>query len=111
MIHHAPLVISVNTATTHIAAAVSTPVIVVYALTNPQHLPWKVPGRVFLFDVPENLKSKNEVLKYVTEHLIYPTVNMATPYDIVTAVNELLNGIGNDDEIPEMVPLRNVAAY
>ncbi len=37
----APLVLSVNTGTVHIAAALNTPIIVLYALTNPQHTPGK----------------------------------------------------------------------
>lgn len=41
LIKEAPLVISANTSTAHIAAACNTPVIVLYALTNPQHTPWE----------------------------------------------------------------------
>ncbi|HEU4684321.1 MAG TPA: lipopolysaccharide heptosyltransferase II [Nitrospira sp.] len=48
----APLLISNNTATVHIAAAVGTPVVDLYALTNPQHTPWMVPRRVLFHDVP-----------------------------------------------------------
>jgi ADP-heptose:LPS heptosyltransferase len=35
-----------------VAAAVGTPVVDVYALTNPQHTPWMVPSRVLSNDVP-----------------------------------------------------------
>ncbi len=35
-----------------IAAAVGTPVVDLYALTNPQHTPWAVPSRVLFHDVP-----------------------------------------------------------
>jgi ADP-heptose:LPS heptosyltransferase len=35
-----PLLISNNTAPVHVAAAVGTPVVDLYALTNPQHTPW-----------------------------------------------------------------------
>lgn len=48
----APLLISNNTGPVHIAAAVGTPVVVLYALTNPQHTPWGVPNRVLFHDVP-----------------------------------------------------------
>jgi lipopolysaccharide heptosyltransferase II len=47
----APLLISNNTGPVHLAAAVGTPVIDLYALTNPQHTPWQVPNRVLYHDV------------------------------------------------------------
>jgi lipopolysaccharide heptosyltransferase II len=47
----APLLISNNTGTVHIAAAVQTPVVDLYALTNPQHTPWGVPHRTLYHDV------------------------------------------------------------
>lgn len=47
-----PLLISNNTGPMHIAAAVGTPVVALYALTNPQHTPWQVPSRVLNHDVP-----------------------------------------------------------
>jgi lipopolysaccharide heptosyltransferase II len=40
-----------NGAPAHIAAAVGTPVVDVYALTSPQHTPWKVRSRVLFQDV------------------------------------------------------------
>ena len=46
------LLISNNTGTVHVAAAVGTPVVDLYALTNPQHTPWQVPHRVLFHDVP-----------------------------------------------------------
>lgn len=48
----APLLIANNTGPVHIAAAVGTPVVDLYALTNPQHTPWGVPSRVLYADVP-----------------------------------------------------------
>jgi ADP-heptose:LPS heptosyltransferase len=58
------LVITVNTSTVHIAAAMQTPQVVLYAATNPQHTPWKSPASVMYFPVHESLKSKNEVIRY-----------------------------------------------
>jgi len=52
VIEKAPLLISNNTGPVHIAAAVGTPVVDLYALTNPQHTPWQVPNRVLFADVP-----------------------------------------------------------
>ncbi len=51
LINRARIVISVNTGTVHIAAATQTPVVVLYALTNPQHTPWKVSSSVLYFSV------------------------------------------------------------
>jgi lipopolysaccharide heptosyltransferase II len=52
LIDAAPLLISNNTAPVHIASATGTPVVDLYALTNPQHTPWLVPSRVLFHDVP-----------------------------------------------------------
>jgi lipopolysaccharide heptosyltransferase II len=52
VIEAAPLLIANNTGPAHIAAAVGTPVVDLYALTNPQHTPWGVANRVLSYDVP-----------------------------------------------------------
>jgi lipopolysaccharide heptosyltransferase II len=48
----ADVLVTNNTAPAHIAAALGTPVVDLYALTNPQHTPWSVPSRVLYHDVP-----------------------------------------------------------
>lgn len=52
VIADAQLLISNNTGPVHVAAATGTPVVDLYALTNPQHTPWQVPSRVLFEDVP-----------------------------------------------------------
>ena len=52
LIAEAPLLVSNNTGPAHIAAATGTPVVDIYALTNPQHTPWRVAARVLSHDVP-----------------------------------------------------------
>jgi lipopolysaccharide heptosyltransferase II len=52
LLARADVVISNNTAPAHIAAAVGTPVVDLYALTNPQHAPWLVEHRMLYHDVP-----------------------------------------------------------
>ena len=52
LIEAAPVLITNNTGPSHIGAAVGTPTVCLYALTNPQHTPWQVPSRVLSFDVP-----------------------------------------------------------
>jgi lipopolysaccharide heptosyltransferase II len=90
LIMYSPLLVSVNTGSIHIAAAVNTPVVVLYALTNPQHTPWKVPHKVLYFDVPENLKSKNEVIRHVYDYVMEKPAKDPGPDEIVAAVRQLL---------------------
>jgi lipopolysaccharide heptosyltransferase II len=52
MLSLASVVVSNNTGPAHIAAAVGTPLVNLYALTNPQHTPWQVRHRVLYHDVP-----------------------------------------------------------
>lgn len=92
IVHEAQLVISVNTATVHIAAATDTPVIVLYALTNPQHTPWTEHARVLPFPVQEQLKSKNQVVSYVSDQLFKHQITIPRPQEIVQAAQEMLTG-------------------
>ena len=52
LIERAQLMVANNTGPVHIAAALGTPVVDLYALTNPQHTPWQVASRVLSHDVP-----------------------------------------------------------
>jgi lipopolysaccharide heptosyltransferase II len=52
LIEAAPVLIGNNSGPAHLAAAVGTPVVDLYALTNPQHAPWRVPHRLLSHDVP-----------------------------------------------------------
>jgi lipopolysaccharide heptosyltransferase II len=52
VIEAAPVLLANNTGPVHMAAALGTPVVDLYALTNPQHTPWAVPNRVLYHDVP-----------------------------------------------------------
>lgn len=77
LLQKASLLISVNTGTIHIGAAVQTPMIVLHAQTNPQHTPWHCQHRILEFSVPEHLRSRNMVIRHVTEtlyagHTAYP---------------------------------------
>ncbi|HSV10449.1 MAG TPA: glycosyltransferase family 9 protein [Hanamia sp.] len=90
IISMAPLVISVNTGTVHIAAATQTPVIVLYALTNPQHTPWQVSSKVLFYSVKENLRSKNEIVNYVTEQLMEKNLLAPDPFQVLKDAEKLL---------------------
>ena len=48
----ASVVVSNNTGPAHMAAAIGTPIVDLYALTNPQHTPWMVKSEVLYHDVP-----------------------------------------------------------
>ncbi|SOD79357.1 lipopolysaccharide heptosyltransferase II [Spirosoma fluviale] len=86
LLAEAPLLIANNTGPVHMAAALGTPVVVLYAKTNPQHTPWQVPSRVLYFDVPMALRSKNKLLQQFPEPA-EPTASLET---IVRAVHDLM---------------------
>lgn len=52
LIEAAPVLVCNNTGPAHLASALGTPVVDLYALTNLQHTPWQVPNRVLYHDVP-----------------------------------------------------------
>ena len=52
LVARAELVLTNNSGPAHLAAALGTPVVDLYALTNPQHTPWQVASRVLSHDVP-----------------------------------------------------------
>jgi ADP-heptose:LPS heptosyltransferase len=85
----ASMVVSVNTGTVHIAAARQTPVVVLYANTNPQHTPWRVPSTVLYFSVAEALKSRNEIIGWVNNQLYRKPVPFPEPEAVVKAIHEL----------------------
>ncbi len=90
LIAHTQLVISVNTATVHIAAATNTPSVVLYALTNPQHTPWKAPHVVLPYSVKHKLQSKNEVVHFVNKKHFNQTITYPSPGQIVQHALQLL---------------------
>ena len=51
LVARAQLVVSNNSGPVHLAAALGTPVVDLYALTNPQHTPWQVRAHVLSHDV------------------------------------------------------------
>lgn len=85
----AELLVSVNTGTIHIAAARQTPAVVLYANTNPQHTPWKLCSTILPFSVPEGLKSKNEIIRWVDNLLYRDFVPFPEPEAVAQAIREL----------------------
>jgi ADP-heptose:LPS heptosyltransferase len=101
-IRHAPLVISVNTSSAHIAAATQTKIIVLYALTNPQHSPWKSRGKILPFSIPAELQSRNEILQFVNSVYFNVSIPLPTPAEILLAAKELLSD-QHSPVIPELI--------
>ena len=88
LVEAADLVITNNTGPMHVAAAVKTPVVALFALTNPpeQWGPWRVPHRQLYHDVPCRI-CYSRICPYGHECL-----RLVTPQSVVDAAAELLGG-------------------
>ncbi len=95
----APLLIANNTGPVHIAAAVGTPVVDLYALTNPQHTPWGVPSRVLNHDVPCKYCYKS-----VCPEGHHDCLALVPPEAVVEAVWALLTEMGRLRDGPSWHP-------
>lgn len=89
LLEDASLLLSNNTGPVHIAAALGTPVVDLYALTNPQHMPWNVPQRVLFKDVP----CRNCYRSVCPEHH-HDCLRGVAPEEVCTAVIGLLAETG-----------------
>jgi lipopolysaccharide heptosyltransferase II len=86
-----PLLVANNTGPAHMAAAFNTPVVDVYALTNPQHTPWMTPSRVLTHDVPcANCMSS------VCREEHHACLRMIAPQEVAHAARELLETTTHD---------------
>jgi lipopolysaccharide heptosyltransferase II len=85
LIECAPVLLVNNTGPAHIAAAVGTPVVALYALTNPQHTPWLVPHRALSHDVP-----CRNCLKSVCPHGHHDCLRRVPPEAVAGAVETFL---------------------
>src|ERR687884_1451169 len=88
LVEAADLVITNNTGPMHVAAAVKTPVVALFALTNPpeQWGPWRVPHRQLYAEVPCRL-CYQRTCPYGHECL-----RLVTPQSVVDAAAELVGG-------------------
>ncbi|MCF2446700.1 glycosyltransferase family 9 protein [Dyadobacter sp. CY345] len=93
LINQAHGVVSVNTGTIHIAAARQTPIVVLYAQTNPQHTPWKSEQSILPFSVPEHLQSRNAIICHVASKYYSETVPFPEPTLVLDALGKLV-GVG-----------------
>lgn len=88
LIARAPLLLCNNSGPAHIAAAMSTPVVVLYALTNPQHTPWQVPSRVLYATV-----DCHYCYRSICPQLHHQCLRGVEPQRVVDAARELLAGL------------------
>jgi lipopolysaccharide heptosyltransferase II len=96
----AAVVVTNNTGPAHIAAAVGTPVVDLYALTNPQHTPWHVRSRVLFHDVPCRFCYKSTCPEGHQACL-----TGVAPERVAAAVRELLDTAGPPAvDMPAVVP-------
>lgn len=92
LISQTPVLLSVNTGTIHIAAALGVSTVVLYALTNPQHTPWQVPCKILPFEVPREAQSRNEVIVHVNKYFSSQRIPFPCAADVTEAVAALLKG-------------------
>ena len=92
LIEETPLLISNNTGPVHVAAAVGTPVVDLYALTNPQHTPWRVPSRVLYRDVP-----CRNCYRSVCPEGHHECLDGVAPEEVIAAACDLLAATGERD--------------
>lgn len=90
LVKNTPLMVSVNTGTVHIAAAVGTPVVVLYAQTNPQHTPWQAANKVLEFGINESLQSRNEVIAYVNKTIYNEPAPLPSSVEVVSTITQLI---------------------
>jgi lipopolysaccharide heptosyltransferase II len=87
LIARADLLVTNNSGPVHLAAALATPVVDLYALTNPQHTPWLVPARVLNQDVP-----CRNCLKSVCPQGHHACLLGVPPQAVAQAAIELMHG-------------------
>lgn len=85
LLERSRLLVAGNTGPVHVAAAVGTPVVDLYALTNPQHPPWGVPARVLYHWVPCRWCYRS-----VCPEGHHRCLRMVEPGEVVRAALELL---------------------
>jgi lipopolysaccharide heptosyltransferase II len=89
LISLATVMVSNNTGPAHIAAALGTPLVDLYALTNPQHTPWRSPSRVLFHDVP-----CRDCYKSICPMGHHDCLRKVAPAQVAEAVRSLLAGAG-----------------
>jgi ADP-heptose:LPS heptosyltransferase len=97
------LLICNNSGPAHLAAALRTPLVELYALTNPQHTPWGVPARVLYQDVP-----CRNCLKSVCPRVHHACLLGVSPLQVAEAALEMLTGTPRRIQLRVTPPLPSI---
>jgi lipopolysaccharide heptosyltransferase II len=89
LIAAAPVLVANNSGPVHMACALGTPVVDLYALTNPQHTPWRAPARVLSHDV-----ACRWCYRSVCPEGHHDCLRLVAPGDVARAALELLEETG-----------------
>ena len=90
LIEGAAVLVSNNSAPVHLAAALGTPVVDLYALTNPQHTPWRAQARVLYHDVPCRW-----CLRSACPQQHHDCLRRVPPQDVAEAALALMRPVGH----------------
>ena len=101
----APVLITNNSGPVHLAAALGTPVVDLYALTNPQHTPWGTPHRVLFHPV-----SCGFCYRSICPEVHHACLRNITPRNVVDAAVALMTSECGPGPTPSR-PVQNVAAH
>lgn len=93
----AAVLVANNTGPVHLAAALGTPVVDLYALTNPQHTPWQVPHRLLYHDVPCRYCYRS-----VCPETHHDCLRQVPPAAVAAAAIDLLTRRGEASSVPPL---------
>lgn len=85
LVSMARVLVACNSAPAHLAAATGTPVVDLYALTNPQHTPWQVMHRLLYRSVP-----CHGCYQSICPHGHQRCLSAVEPREVLQAVRQLL---------------------
>ncbi|RZM22383.1 MAG: glycosyltransferase family 9 protein [Pedobacter sp.] len=83
--------VTLNTGPMHLAAALDTPSVALYAQSNPQHKPYCTKSKVLEFSVPEGLQSKNEVIRFVNREQYADFIPYPEAVMVMEALGDLID--------------------
>lgn len=113
LIAGAQAVLCNNTGPAHMAAALGTPLVVLYALTDPPHAPWRARSQVLSHDVP--CRNCQQTTCPEKHHACLERIEVPTVVDAVLAMLETppavpLSSMGRMQHCPWDLPLQQAAA-